>query len=435
MLKSRRTQTVVVLVGCLGLSAIAVAQPPGGGGGMPVVVAPIVERDVPESMRLVGTVRANRSSVVAAEVSGLIASFEVQEGQFLEAGDLIAKIDPTTAQLKLDEAQAVLEARRAALSELEAGEREEDLRRLRAAAAEAKALFDKWKFERDRIEELYQLNQANPKEKHDTEMEYIAAERRYAQAQATLEKAENGARQEDIAEARFEVAAQEAIVRRLERDLSKTAIRAPFAGFVVARRTEVGEWINAGGPVCDMIDLEVVKIRVDVPEKAIAYARTGASATVDIEALGEMREAEVSRVIPRATEAARTFPVEIDLPNEDHRLLAGMFVWTHVPAGPPGKRLMVNKDALVVRGAAKQIFVVQPGREGGKMAMPTPVTTGMELGGQIEVRGPGLQPGAEVVVRANERLYGPTPVSTTMLDEEQRGPGSEPEAAMRSKPK
>jgi hypothetical protein len=87
-----------------------------------------------------------------------------------------------------------------------------------------------------------------------------------------------------------------------------------------------------------------------------------------------------------------------------------MFAWTHVPAGPLGKRLMVTKDAIVARGTAKQVFVVRATPDGSQMAIPTDVTTGLELGGEIEIQAPGIQAGDQVVCRANERLFGPTPV-------------------------
>ena len=182
-------------------------------------------------------------------------------------------------------------------------------------------------------------------------------------------------------------------MKRLERDLSKTRTRAPFDGFVVSKSTEVGEWIDAGGAVCEMVALNTVKIRADVPESAVIFARAGARASVHVDALGSSIEARISRVIPKAAEDARTFPLEVDLANQDHTLLAGMFAWVHVPSGPAGKRLMVPKDAIVARGLDKQVFVVRVDPRGGEMAVPMAVTTGIEIESEIEVGAPGLKAG------------------------------------------
>jgi HlyD family secretion protein len=425
------------------LCASAAAQ---RGGPSPVVVAPLVEREIPATVRLVGTVRPERRSVVAAETSGIVATFVADEGQSLQGGEVIATLDGQVAELKLEEAKALLGGHEAKLAELEAGTREEQLRRQRALVDEAQAIFEKWKHEYERVQVLSERSQSNEKERHDTEMEFRAAERRLAQCTADLDMWTNGPRKEEIAKARHDAAAQRAVTQRLARDLEKTTIRAPFDGFVVSKRTEVGEWLEAGGAVCELVAIGTVKVRADAPEATISFARPGAPASVEIEAIGRSRAATVSRVIPLAMPAARTFPVEIDLPNPDHTLLPGMFVWVNVPCGPPGKRLMVSKDAIVSHGGSKQVYVVRtaPPSGGGKAdrngakesdgvtkapavdagppasgpgaaapvhtAMPIAVTTGLEIGNEIEVQASGLSAGDLVVVRANERLFGPTPV-------------------------
>ncbi|TWT42169.1 Cobalt-zinc-cadmium resistance protein CzcB [Phycisphaerae bacterium RAS1] len=388
-----------------------------GPGPTPVVVAPVVERDLPPSLRLVGTVRPQRAATVAAEVSGVIVAFESDEGRFLRKGEVICRLDAEPFQLRLDQARGELASLKAQLAEQEHGEREEDLRRLAAQVAVSDAMCQKWSFEKERILRLRETGQSTEKEQHDTEMEFLAAERRLTQAKAEYEKATNGARPEVLARWRQQVVAKEAAVKLLEREVRKASIAAPFDGFLVAKRTEVGEWIIEGGAVADMVDVETVRVRVDVPESVIAFARPGERASVEIEALlGQpasarpSRPATIARVVPRASASARTFPVEIDLPNADHVLLPGMFVWAHVPGGPVGMRTLVSKDAIVSQGPMKQVFVVQPAEAGPAMAVPVPVITGMELEGEIEVRADGVKPGMMVVTRANERLYGPTPV-------------------------
>lgn len=392
----------------------------------PVIVAEVVERDIPASIKLVGTIRAEREAVVAAEVAGLVVRSLADEGRFLKKGDVLCELDAESAKLQQQEAQARLGSLQSQLEELENGTRAETIRELAAQVEEAQAMFEKWEYERRRVAQLFERDQSSAKEKHDTEMEFIAAKQRLSQYKAAHEIAVDGPRAEEIAQARYNVAAQDAVVRRLTRDLEKTKVRAPFEGFVVAKRTEIGQWISAGGAVCEMVAIDTVKIRADVPESAVAFARAGEPATVIVAALNRTMSGVISRVIPRAAAAARTFPAEIDLANEDHTLLPGMFVWVHVPAGPSGARLMVPKDAIVSQGAVKQIFVIRPGQGEGKMAIPTPVTTGLEFGGEIEIQAPGIQAGDLVVVRANERLFGPTPVAPTLM---QSTTASQPAAA------
>lgn len=375
----------------------------------PVAVAPIVQREVPASMKLVGTVLPHRQSTVAAEVAGTVVQMDIDEGQFVRAGQLLCRLGDDLLKLRLAEAKARLGFLQAQLDELEAGTRAETIEQRKAELEEAEAILNKWEFERKRVLDLYERSQASDKERHDVEMEYLAARRRVARARAMYEIAVHGPRPQEISRARFDVEAQKQVVAQIQHDLDKTRIVAPFDGFLVTKHCELGEWVTVGGAVCELVALEKVRVRADVPQRIIRFARPGAPARVQIDSIGFAASGTISRVIPAGDANARSFPVEIDLPNPEHTLLAGMFAWVYVPAGAPGPRLLVPKDALVTRGDVTQVFVVR--RQGpAAMAMPVVVETGLEWGELIEVRGGGLKPGDSVVVRGNERLYGPMPV-------------------------
>ena len=131
----------------------------------------------------------------------------------------------------------------------------------------------------------------------------------------------------------------------------------------------------------------------------------------------EIVSSTIARIVPQADATARTFPIEIDLANADHKLLPGMFTWVNVPAGAPGKRLLVPKDAIVQRGQQKQIFVVRPGEKEQPTAYPLSVTTGLESRGLIEVQAPGLTAGEMVVCRGNEHIFMPTPVTASPISD------------------
>lgn len=392
-----------VLAASLLCAAAAAQMPP-----TPVLVDEVRERQTPATIRLVGTVLAARESTIASEIAGIVAELLIVDGQHVQAGGVLCALNDDALRYRLEEARALLARADAELAELVNGTRPEELQRAEATAAEMQAVIDKWEFERRRMEALAQRDQANEKERHDVDMELAAARQRLRQEQARLDLARNGARREQIDAKRADADAQRAVVRRLERDLDKTRIRAPFTGVVVARHAEVGQWVQIGGAICTLVDIETVKVRTDVPEAAVRFASSGAAATIDVEALERTIPATIARVVPKA--AARTFPVEIDLPNPRHELLPGMFVWTHVPSGPPGNRLFVPMDAVVARGRDKTVWVVRD-TQAGKTAIPLPAVTGLASGDAIEVQAEGLRAGDKVVIRANERLFGPSPVA------------------------
>jgi RND family efflux transporter MFP subunit len=348
----------IVLAGaCAG---VATAQPP----TTDVVIATAEMRELPSTITLVGTVEPLTRSVVGSEIAGIVSEMPVRQGDRVEAGALLAKLNSDTINFELEEAKS-----------LQRGEA---------------ARLRRWEFEVKRMSALYEGRDASPKELYDAE-----AERDFY---------------------KFSVERQKAIVQRLETDLDKTEIKAPFAGYIVARHTEVGEWIPKGGSVVEIVDLSEVLVRVDVPEFALPYVDEGVQATVKIDAVDEIFKGRIRHVIRQADAEARTFPVEIVVENEKGRLAAGMFARATVISGPKTKVVAVPKDALVVRQGVAYVGLVMPDPQMGTVAVLSPVTFGADVGDWIAITSDNLQPGKRVVVRGNERLF-PFPAPVRIVDE------------------
>jgi len=383
------------LVCITALTLPAAAQRP---GPAPVVAAPVVQGKVRATINVVGTIMPETECTVASEISGAVRELAVNQGDYVKEGQILCRVKDTELRLLLAEVQAKLEAMRQALAELEAGTRKEDIDRLQAAVKEAKAVKDKWDKERARVEGLYKEGTASIKEYQDTIYDSIAADQRVAQFQADLAKAIAGPRKEQIARARAEVDAQKAVVEQIKDKISKTQIRAPYSGYVIAKRTEVGEWLNLGGPVVDMLAMDRVLARVDIPEKAIVFAKPGDRAEVWIDALQRRFPGKLVHIIPQGDPSARTFPVEIEIANADRIIKPGMFVRAKLPAGPEIDSLIVPKDALVRLGPTRVIYVIR-----NQLAVAEFVQTGLEQQDRISISG-NIKPGELVVIRGNERL-------------------------------
>ena len=323
-------------------------------------------------MRLVGTIRPRLRAVLAAEVGGLVAALPVEIGDAVTKGQLLCKLRDVTRVAAHAEALA-------RLSQLEAGEDDE-----------ANALLAKAEFENERMTNLWKENRSSEKEYNDARSDYRAAQGRAQQAE-------------------YAVKAQQAVVDVLADNLAQTEIRAPFDGVIVTKRTEVGAWVEQGGEIVEAVDLSVARARVNVPEAIIQFCRVGSDALVTVDALRKDFAATITRVIPDADERARTFPVEIDIKNSDRALRAGMFVSVAVPSGVGGERLVIPKDAVVVRGTSRMIFVIREGEQ-GPMAMPLPVSIVSEVRDSVAVETAGLNAGDRVVIRGNEYMFAPGPV-------------------------
>jgi len=409
-MKIRKASTALIMLAA-SVAAVHAQMPP-----VRVTVGKAKMIDAPASMTLVGTVYPLRASTVASEVPGIAKDMPARQGDRVEAGGLICKLNDDVLSYRLAEERSELKRLRAQHEELLAGTRKERLARLEAVRDEAVAEFERWRFEMERIRRLFESGDSNEKEFEDTRASYLAAQRRKIAADAEYDEAVAGPRVERIAQAAHEVTAQQAVVNRLESDLGKTSIRAPFVGYVSRRLTEVGEWVQVGGDVVELVDLSSVLVRADAPESVLAFLVRGADARVWIDALGRSFDGRVKHVIPSADLSARTFPVEVEVANESGLLAAGQFARVTVAAGPDERVVAVPKDAIVERDGISSVGLLVPGRDGQWKGVLTPVAVGLDVADWITITSENIEPGMTVVVRGTERIM-PFPSPVIVVDE------------------
>lgn len=393
-------------------TGLVLAQPP----ATRVTVAAAKLLDAHSTITLVGSVDAARRSKVAAEIAGIVKEMPARQGDFVHVGDVLAQLLNDTLRLRLVEATARADARSARHQELLAGTRSEIMTRLQADLDEAGANLERWQFEMQRIERLYQGSDSNSKEFHDTRADFAGAQRKKVAAQASFEMGRVGPRKEEIARAAYDLAEQRAVVDRLRSDLSKTTIRAPFDGFVVSRSAEIGEWIPVGGAVVELVEMETVLVRVNLPESAFPYVAVGQSTPVKIDALKRVFDGRVKHIVPQADLSARTFPLEIEIDNSDRQLAVGMFARATVAAGTRRKVVAVPKDAVVHRDGVDYLALAVPGGNHGMTGILLGVTVGGDIEDWIEITSGNLKPGTVVITRGNEHIM-PFPTPIIVVDE------------------
>lgn len=359
------------ILALLPLTALVFTRAYGQYGPAQVEVEPVVEREVAPTIRLVGTFYPQRRATVAADVDGLVIEYPIDLGTKLKRGDPICRVREVTRRLAVDEITSRINGLKGDLAVRQADAR-------------------KTAFELERIKRLSQLGRSAEKEQIDSEANHAASQARVRQAEAMIAEAE----------AALEIA---------EDNLARTVMTAPFDGAVTKKLTELGQWVDVGGAVAELVDLSVIRARINVPESAISFCNIGDDVLVSVDALGRDFKGAVSRIVPDADPQANTFPVEIDIENADGLCRAGMFIRAMVPAGPKAKRMLVRKDAVITRGPTSMVYVARKA-EKGYMAEVAPVTIVAEVMESVAVESPALRPGDLAIVRGNESLRGPGPV-------------------------
>lgn len=384
------------------------SQPPAAPAAVPVVAARASTMQTASGQPFVGTVLPARTSDVGSAVDGRLVDLPIVEGQHVAEGEPIAALLRGLLEIERAGAVAELDRRRQVLAELKAGSRPEEIEQSRAAVAGFEARLAYARGRLDRLSRLVERGTSTADELHDAQTELQAIEAQLRGSRAALALAEAGPRQEQIAQAAAAAAVQEAEVQRIDDQLGKHTIRAPFAGWVVERFTEKGQWVARGGLIARIAELDTLEIEAQVPESSVASLREGAEVRLEFDAAADQPWiGTVARIVPQADLLSRSFPVRIRLAN---RLVEGMPVikggmlaraW--LPVGSAGPATFVPKDAVVLGGPKPVVFCIDPSGAGAGSVRPVDVALGAAVGGSVAVSG-GLEPGTLVVIRGNERL-------------------------------
>lgn len=348
------------------LLALLIAAPAFAQGGPPpakVVLDEARVETLTEVRGVTGEIRSPMRSQLAVQVEGIVTEMLVDDGDDVEAGQLIARIDDTRAKLDFERNKA-------------------DLDHAEALVAQRQAEHDEAERDLERFLEL---------------------ERRGSVGESEIDEARTllASRAALLAQANAELLSAKSDLALAERELADTSIRAPFSGRVVETSTEVGQWIARGGPVATIVSLDLLEARINVPQQ---YYRSLRDAKGEIEIVVPAIEGTVSgtliAIIPQADSLSRLFPARIRIKDSDAILRPGMSITAMVPTGTQSEQLTVSKDAIVRTTTGEHLYYSDNG-----VAAMMPVQRLFAAGSRVAIRRGALQPGMEIVVDGNERMF------------------------------
>lgn len=250
-----------------------------------------------------GTVEATDADL-GFGAPGRLVEIRVREGDVVEAGAVLARLDASELEARKAAAEAQAEAARAALSELEAGARSEDVAQARAALRAAEQQLEDARRDLARARTLFEGGAISQEAMDKAETRFEVARASVDQAAERLSALEAGPRQERIRAQRAAVSAAEASVLQVEAALANAVIEAPFAGLVTTRHRDPGEAVQPGQPVITLLDTDDRWVRIYVAENRVGAVRIGQRAVVTSDTYPD-REYE-GRVVFIAREAEFT---------------------------------------------------------------------------------------------------------------------------------
>ncbi|MBN2330042.1 MAG: efflux RND transporter periplasmic adaptor subunit [Candidatus Omnitrophica bacterium] len=189
-----------------------------------------------------------------------------------------------------------------------------------------------------------------------------------------------------------------AIMRSLEVEVSLGHIFAPMEGIIDAIDADAGEYMHEGSQLARLLSIDKIKIVVGIPERHADAVASEKTAKVHLQALNEIRSAELERIAFEANPQTNTFEATLILENKDHRIRPGMIIRAELVVKRVQDALLIPLEALVKRETGMVVFVVTDGE-----AAARPVEMGAFQKQFVEIVA-GLQPYEKIVLIGQQDL-------------------------------
>jgi multidrug efflux pump subunit AcrA (membrane-fusion protein) len=430
------------LTGCSGLSKTeAEAQSnssrnKAGKGGTAVDVAIAKTEVLQEPFKTNGTTQPARQVSLSAQVEGRLLSLQVDVGDPVKKGQILARLDDSLLVTSVTQGKAELAALQSEVSRAQT-----QVKSAQAEAEQARAELQQAQVDAKR---LLSLSSAGAIAKQQAELAQTAA----ATAQQRLNSAiaQIATEQQAVAAAQGRVEAQRATIAQAQERQSYTLLASPITGVVVGKVSQPGNLVPPGGEILRLEDFSSVKVEVPVSDLKLSKVQVGQSVQVTLDAFAnEVATGRVTRISPAANRGALQGSVEITIPNSNGRIGSGLFARINFePNTAP--RIVVPQSALFGAGERDRrggasvptleqasnaktnatlskgenpqftgptVFVVIGEGDQAK-AQARPVQVGTRANDKVEILS-GLKPGEKFVARSEKPLKDGDKVRVSIL--------------------
>ncbi len=330
-----------------------------------VLVQKPVRQTIYKKILLPGDILPWEQATLYAKVSGYLEEILYDKGDWVQKGEVIARIAVPELENELKIEEAELSQRKAdiARAQAEVGLREIIYNRLAKVQAESRDLVS------------------------EEQVEETRGQLEVARAELALSKSRG-----DVAQARIE---------KTKTLLGYTVIKAPFSGVITNRWVDPGALIQAAttsqdktASIVHIMDMDTVRLQVHIPEPDAPFIAVGKKATLTVDGFpGKSFDASVSRYSWALERNTRTMLAEIDVSNAEHILRPGMFAKTTIHLEAHESAMIIPAEALVIERGKAYAYVVDDNNTVRKVS----VKTGIDDGNVIEIT-EGLQEGDKVIV-------------------------------------
>ncbi|PKL79278.1 MAG: hypothetical protein CVV25_08525 [Ignavibacteriae bacterium HGW-Ignavibacteriae-4] len=343
-----------------------------------VKTSKVIRGDLVKSTNTNGLIRANKEIDVVSNISGYINEIKVFEGKKVNGGELLISLDDREFRIALKEAEdRLIEAR------VEYGFLAKDTA-VDSTNIKNAAIIEK---EISTLEENYKNGLMN-------ESKYLSEKE-----ELELKLIFTGAKREELILNKSGYSRAVNAKERAKLNLEYTLIKAPFQGVIGDLDMSVGQRVNPGEKLFKLLDISKLRIDVGVLESEITEIAKDNTAKITVTALPNQKY--IGRVVfvsPYIDPINKTCKVTVEINNPDAKLKPGMFAQVNIETESLKNKILIPKDALLVRDRRNLVFVLEE-----KLARWKYVDIGEQNDLFIEIL-KGVVPGEDVIVEGQYTL-------------------------------
>ena len=290
---------------------------------------------------LSGNIEAHES-LVGFQVQGRIIELPIVEGQWVEPGTLLARLEDADYRQRVRIDEATVHTRKSNLALILAGPREQEVKAAEQTMLDAQADLQQKKLDYDRAQRLYSKDAISAQDHDLAETALKRAEAVFQAANQRYSEAVEGSRKEDIAISRANLKEADANLGLSRVNLDYTTLRSPFAGVITVRQAELGEVVVPGTPVVTLSDLDHVWLRAYIAETDLGRIRWGQDAVITTDTYRDKKyHGRVSFIssdaefTPKSVQTYKervtlVYRIKVDIDNPNHELKPGMPADVHI---------------------------------------------------------------------------------------------------------
>ncbi|MFT8352642.1 efflux RND transporter periplasmic adaptor subunit [Clostridium saccharoperbutylacetonicum] len=284
------------------------------------------------------TLEAYQQGVVTSKLSAKVISVAIENGKYVNAGDIIATLDNQDIQNSINSAQAQLQVIQQQLNSAQVS-----LQKLQINLDDAQRTYNR------------QKTLFDGKAISQTDLE--AAEKALNNAKADYNTGEAS-----IETAKANLEAQNVSIAKYQSDLANTVIKAPISGVISDKALSVGQMVSAGGVLAKVNDISSVYATIQVPQEKISSIKTGQAATVKIEGNDKAYDGTIQNIEALADTTTRVFNCKIKIDNSDKSLYPGVYAKAELLSSEKTQIITVPINALVGTEGNYSVFINDNGK-------------------------------------------------------------------------